>query len=128
MNFNIKKTYNFDTLAPTILNNHYKNMKVISIMDSTEAFKYSDILTLHSKILNIIPSIPKNVKDLTYILFENIDNKNILLAYEYIELNSIVEVKTIGLTIKINDALTSDISIIRKALTELGYVATIEIT
>lgn len=128
MNFSIKKIYNFDTLAPTILNNHYKNMKVIGIVDSTEAVKYADILTLHNKISNIIPSIPKNVKDLTYILFENTDGKHVLMAYEYIELSSITEVKSINIVIKISNALTSDVAIIRKALTELGYAVEIQTT
>lgn len=128
MNFSIKKIYNFDTLAPTILNNHYKNMKVIGIVDSTEAVKYADILTLHNKISSIIPSIPKNVKDLTYILFENTDGKHVLMAYEYIELSSITEVKSINIVIKISNALTSDVAIIRKALTELGYAVEIQTT
>ena len=128
MNFSIKKIYNFDTLAPGILNNHYKNMKVIGIIDSTEAVKYADILTLHNKISTLIPSVPKNVKDLTYILFENADGKHVLMAYEYIEVSAITEVRSINLVIKINNASTSDITILRKALTELGYAADIQTT
>ena len=128
MNFSIKKIYNFDTLAPGILNNHYKNMKVIGIIYSTEAGKYADILTLHNKICTLIPSVPKNVKDLTYILFENSDGKHVLMAYEYIEVSSIIEVRSINLVIKINNASTSDITILRKALTELGYAADIQTT
>ena len=97
-------------------------------MDSTEAVKYADILTLHNKISSLIPSVPRNVKDLTYILFENSDGKHVLMAYEYIEVSSITEVQSINIVIKISNASTSDIAILRKALTELGYAADIQTT
>lgn len=125
--FELKKTYNFNTLAGVMLGNSYTAVKVKGIMDSGQAVQYRDILTLHTNIRNIVPNMPKSVTDLTYVLFENTDGENVLLAYEYIDTSSIVEVKTIDLDVKIYDVTTEDVAIVRKALSELGYNVNISI-
>lgn len=121
MTFQIKKSYNFNTLAGVMLGQSYQSMKVISIMDSKQAIQYGDIMTTFNNVKTIISNLPSSVDDLTFILFENTDKEKVLLALEYIELDSIIEVKSIDIEMKLYDVTTEDLSIIRKAISELGY-------
>lgn len=114
------KTYNFKTLSPVILGSEYKNQKVIGIFNSTEAMKYGDIQTTYALVSKEISTLPK-INDLTFILFESLDQDKTILALEYLDVNTIVEVTTFNLNIVINNASTEDTSIITNMLKELGY-------
>lgn len=121
MEFLPKKSYDFTTLAPSVLGSNYKNMKVKSIMTSEEAVKYRDIQTLHTKLKPVITAIPNNVDDCTFILFETTDKDNLLLAYEYIDHQSISLVTTTNVRIEIYDTAVADLSVLRNRMLELGY-------
>lgn len=114
------KSYNFKTLSPVILGSEYKNQKVIGIFNSSEAMKYGDIQTTYSLVAKEITTLPK-INDLTFILFESLDQNKTILALEYLSINTIVEVTTFKLNITINNANTEDTSIITNVLKELGY-------
>lgn len=115
------KTYNFKTLSPVILGSEYKNQKVIGIFNSTEAMKYGDIQTTYALVSKQISTLPK-INDLTFILFESLDQDKTILALEYLDVNTIVEVTTFNLNIVVNNASTEDTSIITNMLKELGYI------
>ena len=121
MSFNIGKTYNFTTLAPDVLGGEYRAMKVISMMTATEAVKYRDIYTLHSSLIDHIPNLPTDANDCVFVLFENQDKIKIVLALEYIDINSIELVETTNIEIKLFNTNTDDLAIIRSRLLELGY-------
>ena len=114
------KTYNFKTLSPVILGSEYKNQKVIGIFNSTEAMKYGDIQTTYALVSKQISTLPK-INDLTFVLFESLDQDKTILALEYLDVNTIVEVTTFNLNIVVNNASTEDTSIIINMLKELGY-------
>lgn len=114
------KTYNFKTLSPVILGSEYKNQKVIGIFNSTEAMKYGDIQTTYALVSKQISTLPK-INDLTFVLFESLDQDKTILALEYLDVNTIVEVTTFNLNIVVNNASTEDTSIITNMLKELGY-------
>ena len=114
------KTYNFKTLSPVILGSEYKNQKVIGIFNSTEAMKYGDIQTTYALVSKQISTLPK-INDLTFVLFESLDHDKTILALEYLDVNTIVEVTTFNLNIVVNNASTEDTSIITNMLKELGY-------
>lgn len=122
MAFSINKSYTFTTLAPAILGGVYNTVKVKSMMSATEAVKYRDIHTLHTSVKSLIQGVPSSVNDLTYILFEANDaNKaKTLLALEYIDPFTIKEVTSITINIKVSNAQTTDISLIRASLLEIG--------
>ena len=121
MEFSLIKIYNFSTLMPSVLGTSFKSMKVKGVLTSQEAVKYRDIATLHATVLPMLSGLPKRIEQLSYILFENIDGEQLLLAYEYIDISSIVEVKTINIRVDIFDTNTEDINILRTRLVELGY-------
>jgi len=119
--FSINKVYNFDTLAPAILGNDYQSMKVKAMMSSNEAIKYRDIYTLHNNLLPVITGLPQNLEDCVYILFENQDKEEMVLALEYIDPFTIKEVITTNIRIEVFDTNTEDLSVLRSRLLELGY-------
>lgn len=121
--FKLNKTYNFTTLAPAILGETFKNMKVKAILTADEAIKYRDIMTLHNQLKTKITALPISVSDYSgFILFENSSGEAVLLADEYIDTYSVTEVKNITIQIVIPDADTTDVNVLRTRLLELGYV------
>jgi len=124
MAFSINKSYTFTTLAPAILGGVFNTVKVKSMMSATEAVKYRDIHTLHASVKSLITGVPNSVNDLTYILFEANDaNKtNTLLALEYIDPFTVTEVITTTIDVRVFNAQTTDVALIRAALLEVGIV------
>ena len=122
MLFEIKKTYNFSTLAPTLLGSDYTNLKVKAILTSEAAVKYSDIVSTHQTVKSTIKNLPDNVSDLTFILFENSDKTTMILPVEYIETDSVVEVSSINVRIDIPNVTVDDVNILKTRLKELGYL------
>lgn len=120
--FALKKSYNFSTLAPTILGNEYENMKVKAILDSDGALKYRDIATLHQTIKGVMTNLPSSITDLTYILFVNQNDEELVLALEYINTDSIKEVASVNIRIDVMNTNTEDIAILTSRLKELGYI------
>ena len=121
MAFEIKKTYNFTTLVPSLLGGEYKNMQVVSLMTPDEAVKYQDILTLHEQVRTLI-ALNMSANDCTYVKFKTLEGDTKIIALEYIESDSIKEVTTVNIRIELQRATTEDISIITARLKELGYV------
>ena len=121
MAFEIKKTYNFTTLVPSLLGGEYKNMQVVSLMTPDEAVKYQDILTLHEQVRTLI-ALNMSANDCTYVKFKTLEGDTKIIALEYIEPESIKEVTTVNIRIELQRATTEDISIITARLKELGYV------
>ena len=121
MNFKIKKVYKFTTRAPSILGETYELMKVKSMMSSDEAVKYRDVHQTNNKLLPLIPGLPENADDNTYVLFEKEDGSKIVFAMEWIDENTIEEVSSINIRIDIPNHDSSDLTIIKRALLELGY-------
>lgn len=121
MAFEIKKTYNFTTLVPSLLGGEYKNMQVVSLMTPDEAVKYQDILTLHEQVRTLI-TLNMSANECTYVKFKTLEGDTKIIALEYIEPDSIKEVTTVNIRIELQRASTEDISIITARLKELGYV------
>lgn len=120
--FKINKTYAFNTLAPSILQDRYSSMRVISLMDLTSALKYADVITLKQQVDTII-NVPTTIaNEMTFVLFENTISKDkVVLSTEWIEEESIEEVTTLIATLKIKDIDSSELNIIRETLVELGF-------
>lgn len=119
--FELKKTYTFNTLAPAVLGEKYQVMRVRSIMDYDNALLKKDVTTEFQTLKPLIPSLPDNVRDLTFILFEDINGSDILFALEYINATTIKEVSAIDIRVEIRGVSSEDLSIIKTKLTEMGY-------
>lgn len=125
--FEINKVYNFNTIAPVTLGLTYKNMKVIGAnINYRLAVNYTDIYTTREKIIQETGNDLLNVKDVSYVIFENEYGDTVVLSLDWIVSNSIVVVASIDATLKLSNINTVDLTIIRNAINALGY--TVEVT
>ena len=120
MNVQLNKRYNFITIAPAILGASFTNMKAISIMTYKEARKKADITTTHKQVEKSLPQELK-VTDLTYVLFEDMNGKELVMPLEYMVKDSLVPVTTLTILVELPDRNTEDIATLSLALTELGF-------
>lgn len=120
MNVQLNKRYNFITIAPAILGASFTNMKAISIMTYKEALKKADITTTHKQVEKSLPQ-ELRVTDLTYVLFEDMNGKELVIPLEYMVKDSLVPVTTLTILVELPDRNTEDIATLSLALTELGF-------
>lgn len=124
--FTIKHFYNFDTIAPTFIGSRYVNVKLMDILSFESAISIrQDLVSINQKIKdNVSGAIELNAANLTYLKFVDTTNQTLVLAKEWLDLNSVVDLTTLGgykrLTIDIKGSL-DDATIINNALKNLGY-------
>lgn len=121
MNLFLNRLYKFNTIASTLLGTGFNNMKLVSIMDHTQAAKETDILNIHNSIQGILSNtnLPINVESCTYLKFLSGDGSTTVLAKEY--LTDIEEIKTSTLLITVNNYTDSDYILLRDTLNKLGF-------
>jgi hypothetical protein len=128
MVFELSKTYNFTTLAPSVLGGNYLNMTVESVMTAETVSVFRDVASVHRQILpELPPGTPESINDLSFVLFTTVDGDKIVLSEAWIDRNTIVEVVGVSINVKVFNVTTEDIPIIRDAIVMLGY-KDIEIT
>jgi len=125
MNFEFGNTYNFRTISNTVLAPEYRNMTVQGIMGFNQAVKYSgaftDVATIREKLitetgLSLVPADKAK-----YVLFENEYGETIILAEDWIILDSVVLVTSIDLELNIKNITTDDVNVIVDTLRAMGY-------
>lgn len=123
MAISLNKVYKFNTIAPGILGATFENMKVVGIINYKEALLFEDIISIHTKVTTTVTnvSLPMDYQDCTYVKFENGSGLTKILALEYIQADSIVEIQTKKLIITINNFSDQDPTIVSNALKDLGY-------
>lgn len=117
----VNSLYSFTTLAPSVLGSTYTNMKVKALMTVSEAVKHRDVITTHTVLKNSIPGLP-DIGVCTFVLLENINKDTIVLAYEWLDINTISQVSTTNIRVELLNASSDDIAILRTRMLELGYV------
>ena len=130
MMLSINRRYTFNTLAPSILGATYENVKVVGILSLDSALKVYDVVTQYRTLQSVIPGLPDDPNVCTYIVFEKLaltdedtpsNTEHVVLAYEYIDTNTIKEINRVNLRIDIYDVTTEDLAIVSSRLKELGY-------
>lgn len=114
-------TFNINSNLTGLFNEKYNLMKLIAITDFSQAITYEDVSSKHEAAYPLLTSLPKSPVELTYLVFTDINSNKIVIPEEYIDLTTVTEVKSVVVNIKIKDISTDDISIIKNALSELGY-------
>ena len=123
MSFEVGLIYKFDTLAPTVLGATYSNMKVDGLVSASVASKHMDIYTRHKQLERLIPGLPSDPNNCTFVMFTNLtNNETVILALEYIVTSSIVSTESVTLTVTIPNSSPSDGPIIREALRKVGII------
>lgn len=121
VSFELFKSYNFNTLAPTILATNYKNVKVLAIMNYDTALKYFVPATTSASVFPFLPvGTVSDPTKYTYILFEGDENLKTPLALEWIDQSSITVVSYQTLTVTVTQAAAGDAVKIKQSLLLLG--------
>jgi len=120
--FNIAQSYNFTTLAPSLLGGDYTNMKVTGIITYVEAVKRSDVTTKHITVKQLIPGLPATPNNLIFIVFTDASGNELVLAQDYIDPVTIVIVTTVNILVEVFDVASSMEPILRQRLKELGII------
>lgn len=116
----LRKTYNFRTLAPSILGVGYRNAKLTAIVDYEEAIRRD---TVDHRFKTIFPVLdPKPVNDPTiynYYVFSTEQGSSVVLCEAWIDQASIVEVTGENYRISIRNTDSTTINKVRAALVAL---------
>lgn len=114
---------NFNTFAPAILGNAFANMRVVGLLDYQLAKTMLNITAMQANVSPLLPiNVSKDPLTYTYVVLSDVNNVTTVLALEWIDPNSYIEVVTTSVVATISGATAADVSIIRDALLAMGYV------
>jgi len=125
MVFDLFGTYNFNTISTSILKPEYRDLKVVGFGGMRQAIKYSgvfnDVVTVREQLIfetgvNLIPAA-----DAKYIMFEDKYGNELVLAEDWVVLDTVVSVTSIDLDIRIKNINSDDTAIIVNTLKAMGY-------
>jgi len=125
MTFEFGNTYNFLTISNSVLAPEYRNMRVDGIVGFQQAVKYAgpyrDVLTIREQLINEtgLPLLPANKAK--YIIFTDENGETIILAEDWIKLDTVTLVTAIELTLTISNITNDDVNIILNTLRSMGY-------
>lgn len=120
--FQIGVSYNFATRAPSVLGAYVKNHMVKGIIDYDTACKYINVDSMQRVVYPLLPPGTPNIpKAYSYILLRSKDNATTVLAYPWIDENTIEAVTSTIITVTVPSTNTDDVNRIRGALNLMGY-------
>jgi len=116
------KSYNFVTIAPTVLGGPYKSMKLIGITSPTQALKDGyDVERLNALVYTALNQNIVALDGAAIYYFQNKSGDIIALAENWIVPSSIIDASDAGVyVIKLIDPTASDIEKVKNALTLLN--------
>ena len=116
----INNHYNFSLYANSVLGSSYKGFRLSSILDYNVAVKFGNIDLLHRQVYPYLPpGTPKDHTKYTYFLFQS-DNKQLVVAQEWIIPSSIEQTVGRDYTITIRNSTDTQVAIVRDKLRLLG--------
>lgn len=117
----ISTVYTFNTNAPALLGIEIKNAKLISILDYDTAIIFEDITTKYRQIFPLLPNgTPDDPRSCLYYRFKSESGEFIILADQWINMQSVEAIDAVTLQVTIAHAVVDDIRRIRDALNILG--------
>ena len=121
-NFQIGNTYNFNTRAPAVLGSLFKNATILGIVDYNTASTYINIDVMQRTIYPLLPQgTPDNPKKYTYLLIQAESGQKTVLAYQWIDENTIAEVSSATIIVTLPNVNATDAERIRDSLALLGF-------
>lgn len=121
-----KKSYNFETYAPSLLGTAFKNVEVVGVFPyETAIVLYGELAPLHAEIYstgNLPIGTPDDPRQYNYYRIKKADGSFVILGEPWIDQTSIVEVTSGTVTITIPKQTQTDLSRLRVALLQNGIV------
>lgn len=119
----IGESYNFYTLAPSVIGAKYEMATLQAILDYSTASMYSkDLRAIHTQ---IYPSLkvgtPKNIADLLFVRIKTTTNEFVVLAEDWL-VSQPTKVNTKSVTVDLTKVDINNISKLRSALLQNGFM------
>jgi hypothetical protein len=124
--FELRKRYNFNTLASGLLDISLKNVLLVGITDANEVIKFTAgaVVGQYRNIYPLLPNgTPNDIYQCTFYRFKTQDNEIIYLADQWIDADTIEEVTSVSIRITIPNTKLQDKSRIRDLLNASGYTS-----
>lgn len=121
-NFELNKTYSFNTQAPSILGASIDNAMLLATFGYETAKSYENIDLKYRNIYPLLPiGTPDSPESAIYYLFKSQSGEHIVIANLWIQESTITVVDNITFQVTFNNVGLNDITIVRDALNSLGY-------
>lgn len=121
--FQIKKVYNFSTLAPGILPLNYKNATMVAELSYEVALSTMGMTVARYR--QILPALPNGTPDTPelarYYMFKTQTGETEILCEQWINLSSVTEVSAVNFSVVFEQANITDVEAVRSLLTAAGY-------
>ena len=122
INFQVGKTYNFETIAPGILPSAFKNAYLLGELTFETASRQDNIDLKYRQIFPILPpGSLDNPKKQRWFNFKAENGSEVILCGQWISESSVVEVSSISLDIHVANVTAADAQRIRALLNSAGY-------
>lgn len=121
-NFQVGKTYNFETIAPGILPSSFKNAYLLTETTFETANRQENVDLKYRQIFPVLPpGSLDNPKKHRWFIFKAENGSEVTLCSQWISESSIEEVSAISLDIHIVNVTAADAQRIRALLISAGY-------
>jgi len=124
--FKTGNVYTFDTIAPITLNN-YVNVKNIGAVVFDIAVAFEDVVGINQKVEEEIGRPIEGLETSQFYIFEGENKEKIILSELWIVIDSIKQVQSLDLLIKVKNVEETDKYVIQNLLRKAGYL-NVEIT
>ena len=125
----VNSTYNFNTLAPSILQAAGTGMTLIGTVNYAIANTMINVSVQQRSIYPELPAgTPSDETTYKYYVFKDINGKQVVLADAWIDQNSIVKVSMVTINISIGQCTSADMTVLQNQLNLLGYKGRFSIT
>ncbi len=118
---NIGKLYSFNTIAPIVLGDRYENMKLVRSGLGDQFENVVDIQTKNIQVANVNGVPADDISVMLCHMFINENNEQIVLANDWININTLTEGSKINYNIIISDISLEDKAVILQTLDAMGY-------
>jgi len=116
--FEIGKRYNFNTLAPEVLGDRYKNALVLGV-GSTKIFDIPQCYTINTQLLLYINNLDPDLHKHEIIVFE-VDGERLYFSAAWIDINTILETTSFTLKIEVFNCNGTDDVVASNLLKSIG--------
>ncbi len=122
--FVVGNSYDFTTYAPAILGSDHKNMRVKAVFGYEMATSFSQPDVQHSAIYPYLISegvaVPDDPKSYTYVMLSTDAGVDVIMAVEWVKLDSVEQITSRKLIIEIPDTKPGDAEYYRNVLLTAG--------
>lgn len=119
----IHSIYSFDSYAPEKLGLHFKNVRMLAIMDAQSAIREGiDVIAWHEQIRSHLPSgYNDDPMTMVYLKIKSATGEETIISKDWINLSTLTETSSNRVVVTIDDVSQQDVETIRRILVTSGF-------